>query len=98
MLGFVINLDYNKNPVLVLLNGDNPDLKYEQKLISEKFEFTRVEPGKYLLWCFLDENNDGKYDYGWPDPIKYSERFSFYPDTLNLRPRWEVTDLKFKFN
>ena len=96
--GYVINLDYNKNPVLVLLNGDNPDLKYEQKLISEKFEFTRVEPGKYLLWCFLDENNDGKYDYGWPDPIKYSERFSFYPDTLNLRPRWEVTDLKFKFN
>jgi hypothetical protein len=96
--GYVINLDYNKNPVLVLLSGDNPDLKYEQKLISEKFEFTRVEPGKYLLWCFLDENNDGKYDYGWPDPIKYSERFSFYPDTLNLRPRWEVTDLKFKFN
>jgi hypothetical protein len=95
--GYVINLDYNKNPVLVLLSGETPGLKYEQKLISEKFEFTRVEPGKYLLWCFLDENNDGKYDYGWPEPIKYSERFSFYPDTLTLRPRWEVTDLKFKF-
>lgn len=95
--GFVINLDYNKNPVLILENGETPDLNYEQKLISEKFEFTRVEPGKYILWCYLDENNDGKYNYGWPEPIKYSERFSFYPDTLTLRPRWEVTDLNFKF-
>jgi len=96
--GFVINLDYSKNPVVVLESGEISGLKYEQKLNSEKFEFTRVEPGKYVLWCFLDENNDGKYNYGWPDPIKYSERFSFYPDTLTLRPRWEVTDLKFKFN
>ncbi|MCW8810987.1 MAG: Ig-like domain-containing protein [Ignavibacteriaceae bacterium] len=95
--GFVINLDYSKNPVVVLESGEISGLKYEQKLNSEKFEFTRVEPGKYVLWCFLDENNDGKYNYGWPEPIKYSERFSFYPDTLTLRPRWEVTDLNFKF-
>jgi hypothetical protein len=95
--GYVINLDYNKNPIVLLESGDTPGLKYEQKLNSEKFEFSRVEPGKYLLWCFLDENNDGKYNYGWPEPIQYSERFSFYPDTLTLRPRWEVTDLKFKF-
>lgn len=95
--GYVINLDYNKNPVVILESGDTPGLKYRQKLGSEKFEFTRVEPGKYVLWCFLDENDDGKYDYGWPEPIKYSESFSFYPDTLTLRPRWEVTDLNFKF-
>lgn len=95
--GFVINLDYNKNPVVLLESGDTPGLKYEQKLSSEKFEFSRIEPGKYVLWCFLDENNNGKYDYGWPEPILFSERFSFYPDTLNLRPRWEVTDLNFKF-
>ena len=95
--GFVINLDYNKNPVLILESGETPDLKYEQKLSSEKFEFTRVEPGKYILWCFLDEDNNGKYNYGWPEPIKYSERFAFYSDTLTLRPRWEVTDLNFNF-
>jgi hypothetical protein len=95
--GYIIDLDFSKNPVLVLENGETPGMKYEQKLKSEKFEFSRVEPGKYLLWCFIDENDDGKFEYGWPEPIKYSERFSFYPDTLNLRPRWEVTDLKFKF-
>ncbi len=95
--GNIINLDYSKFPTLVLENTADSKLKYEQKPESDKFEFNRVEPGKYLLWCYLDKNNDGKYNYGWPEPIEYSESFSFYPDTLNLRPRWEVSDLIFKF-
>ncbi|MEJ2103465.1 MAG: Ig-like domain-containing protein [Ignavibacteriaceae bacterium] len=95
--GFIINLDFDKHPILVLQSSENEELNYSRTITSNDFEFTRVIPGKYLLWCYLDENNNGEYDYGWPEPIKYSERFSFYPDTLNLRPRWEVTDLKFKF-
>ena len=95
--GNVINLDYSKTPTLVLENTSTPQFKYEQKLESDKFGFNRIEPGKYLLWCYLDENSDGEFNYGWPEPIEFSERFSFYPDTLNLRPRWEVTDLIFKF-
>lgn len=97
LTGNVINLDYSKTSNLILENTSTPQLKYEQKLESDKFEFNRIEPGKYLLWCYLDENNDGKFNYGWPEPIKYSESFSIYPDTLNLRPRWEVSDLIFKF-
>jgi len=95
--GNIINVDYSKNPILILENDATPPLKCEQKLKSDKFEFTRVEPGKYLLKCYLDENNDGKYNYGWPEPIEFSEKFSFHPDTLHLRPRWEVTDLIFRF-
>jgi hypothetical protein len=95
--GFIINLDFDKHPILVLQSSENEELNYSRTITNNDFEFTRVIPGKYLLWCYLDEDNNGEYDYGWPEPIKYSERFSFYPDTLNLRPRWEVTDLKFKF-
>ena len=95
--GNIINLDYTKSPILVLENIETLQLKYEQKPELDKFEFSRIEPGKYLLWCYLDENGDGKYNYGWPDPIEFSESFSFYPDTLNLRPRWEVTELVFRF-
>jgi hypothetical protein len=95
--GNIIDLSFAKNPYLVLENTAEHQLKYEQKLESDKFEFSRIEPGKYLLWCYLDENGNGKFDYGWPEPIEYSEIFSFYPDTLNLRPRWEVSDLIFKF-
>lgn len=95
--GNVINLDYTKNPVLILENVETPQFKYEHKPNLDKFEFNRVEPGKYLLWCYLDADSSAKFNYGWPEPIEFSERFSFYPDTLNLRPRWEVTDLIFKF-
>lgn len=95
--GSIIDLNYTKNPILILENGENPELKYQVNITTGKFEFTRVEPGKYILWCYLDADSSGKYNYGWPEPIEFSERFSFYPDTLNLRPRWEVTDLIFKF-
>jgi hypothetical protein len=95
--GNVINLDYTKNPVLILESVETPQLKYEHKPNLDKFEFNRVEPGKYLLWCFLDADSSGKYNYGWPEPIDFSERFAFHPDTVNLRPRWEVTDLIFRF-
>jgi len=95
--GNVIDLSFAKNPYLVLENTEEPKFKYEQKLTSDKFEFNRIEPGKYLLWSYLDENGDEKFNYGWPEPIEYSESFVFYPDTLNLRPRWEVSDLIFKF-
>ena len=95
--GNVINLDYTKNPVLILESVETPQLKFEHKPNLDKFEFTRVEPGKYLLWCFLDADSSGKYNYGWPEPIEFSERFAFHPDTLNLRPRWEITDLVFRF-
>ena len=95
--GNVINLDYTKNPVLLLENVETPQLKYEHIPKLDKFEFTRVEPGKYLLWCYLDADSSGNYTYGWPEPIEYSEKFSFHPDTLHLRPRWEVTDVIFRF-
>jgi len=95
--GNIINLNYSKSPTLVLQNTSNQKLKYQQKPEVNKFEFNRIEPGEYLLWCFLDEDNDGRYEYGWPQPIKFSEPFSFFPDTINLRPRWEVSDLIFRF-
>ncbi len=95
--GKVLNLDYSRNPVLILENGETPNLKYDQELITENFEFSRIEPGKYVLWCFLDENNDGEFNFGSIEPINFSETFSVYPDTINLRPRWEITDLNFKF-
>ncbi len=83
------------NPILVLENSENDELIYKKNISSENFEYTRVEPGKYLLWCFLDEDENGEFNFGYPNPFEYSERFYFYPDTLNLRPRWEFTDLQF---
>ncbi|AFH49159.1 Hypothetical protein IALB_1449 [Ignavibacterium album JCM 16511] len=83
--------------VLVLESTNNPDKKYFHKAASSSdFSFERIEAGTYRLWAFQDKNNDGKYNYGWFAPFRFSEKFYVYPEELNLRPRWTLTDLLFQ--
>jgi hypothetical protein len=84
------------NFLLVLTSIDKTTLFYQTKPNAKsEFNFDRVESGKYMLWGFYDNNMNEKYDYGYPSPLEYSERFFVYKDTLELRPRWSVTDLRF---
>lgn len=83
--------------VLVLESVANPDIKYFTKPnIKSEFSFERIEAGAYNLWAFEDKDFDGKYDYGWFYPFRFSERFYVYPEVINLKPRWSLTDLQFK--
>lgn len=97
IMGNIFNADLNKNPVIVLESIDEKKIIYKTKPKADsKYGFDRIQPGKYLLWCFLDEDSSGTYSYGYPFPFKPSEKFSFYPDTLNLRARWVQTDINFR--
>ncbi len=84
------------NPILVLSGIDKDKLvSYIKPDTNGNFKFDRVSGGKYVLWYFSDKDSSGKYTYGKALPYKPSENFSFYPDTLNLRPRWVVTGINF---
>lgn len=82
---------------LILESVESKDKNYKS-IVTEKgeFNFERVDPGKYLLWGFYDLNQNGKYDFGYPSPLEYSERFFVYKDTLELKPRWSITDIIFE--
>lgn len=96
--GQINDVNFKKNPILVLSGIDNSKTVYNKNLNgSNKFNFDRVQPGKYLFWCYFDEDSSKTYTYGYPFPFKPSEEFSFYPDTLNLRARWVQTDINFNF-
>lgn len=96
--GKINNVDLNKNPMLVLSAVNDFKPVYSKNLNGDStFSFDRVVPGKYLFWCYLDEDSSKTYTYGYPFPYKPSEEFSFYPDTLNLRARWVQTDINFDF-
>lgn len=83
--------------ILVLENSAKPEKKYFTRPDTNlNFSFERIEAGSYRLWAFKDLNNDGQYDYGWFYPFRFSEKFYFYPEELNLRPRWSLTDLLFE--
>jgi hypothetical protein len=94
--GILLNIDLSNNPVLLLQNAENKELVYKNIITSTEFEFTRIEPGNYQLWCFLDKDSSDTFNYGWAQPFETSEKFYVYPDTLNLKPRWVVTDVKFR--
>jgi hypothetical protein len=98
--GAVSDADTSKNnDVVVVMQSVDKDKKvYKKKTKKDlKFHFEKITPGKYILWSFIDKDGDGKYSYGRPYPFKSSEKFAFYPDTLNLRARWPVEDIQVRY-
>jgi hypothetical protein len=86
----------NDNLMIVLESELNSENKYSVKLDPKKtFEFERILPGRYKLWAFEDRNENGKYDYGLLSPFEFSERFYFYPEIIEIKPRWSISDLIF---
>jgi hypothetical protein len=95
--GKLIGVDVSLNPILVLQEDNKGLIYYTKPDELMNFNFQRIEPGHYSLWCFLDEDGSGNYSFGLPDPIKHAERFSYYFDKLTLKARWSLTDINFIF-
>jgi len=96
--GEITGVEGKKNVQVVLQAAGESRKKYKKPAgQSGKFNFERVQPGKYLLWAYEDKDSSNTYSNGYPFPFKPSEEFGFYPDTLNLRARWSQGDIKFKF-
>jgi hypothetical protein len=97
--GRVENLSQNKGEIVIDLKKlEKPELSYEKRLKEPgDFKFESVFPGKYNLKAYLDLNGNGILDLGKPLPFEPAEPEIFYPDTLNLRPRWETEGVILKF-
>lgn len=84
--------------MIVLSSASRGEREYKVKPVpNSKFNFSKIVPGKYLLWGFADQNGNNSYDIGKIIPYKKSEKFVFHPDTLNLRARWPVGDIILDF-
>lgn len=90
----------NKENLILVLELDTDSEKKQKLILNEKnsFEFDRILPGKYKLWAFEDLNNNGEYDFGSLFPFGFAEKFYFYPEVIEVKARWTVTDLIFKIN
>lgn len=82
------------NFIITARNLDK-QIEYNKILSADEVEYNLEEllPGKYVIEVFEDRNENGIYDYGSIYPYELSELFSVYPDTLNLRARWPITDV-----
>jgi uncharacterized protein (DUF2141 family) len=93
------NLGSSKGEIIIILEkAQAPEFRYEKKLKEPgEFRFDNVFPGKYNLSAYLDLNQNSILDQGKPFPFEPAEPQVVYPDTLNIRPRWETEGVILKF-
>lgn len=94
--GDVIVVDSSKADYQVILIAENHKTKQIEylKLTDNRFS-KELLPGKYKLTAFIDSDANGKRSLGNAFPYALSETFAVYPDTVKVRPRFEVAEIKF---
>jgi hypothetical protein len=91
--------DTSKDVYVVLEKAEREKKSYSQKANKKgDFDIKKVIPGKYLLWSYIDSDKSKSYSKGKVNHLIFSEKFKYYPDTLNLRARWPVGDIKIQFD
>ncbi|MFA7288440.1 MAG: Ig-like domain-containing protein [Melioribacteraceae bacterium] len=96
--GSVESDEGNKNPIIVKLADTKSKTEINSvKVDANKFKLTKILPGKYFLYTFIDADSNSVYTNGKLSPFVYSEKFILYPDTLKIKSRWSLEDLKIKF-
>ncbi len=63
---------------------------WEQASPYGEFYIDRLLAGTYKLRAFFDRNNNGEFDGGMIRPFTFAEPIALYPDTVNVRARWET--------
>lgn len=86
--------DYRKY-FIQLINEKNEVIK---ELDSEKqYTFNNVPPGKYKIRILIDNNEDGKWDFGDIRKNIAPEGVIFFPETLTVRANWEQQNIDISF-
>ncbi|NSW45445.1 MAG: Ig-like domain-containing protein [Bacteroidales bacterium] len=80
----------NKYLVIELLNDKNQRLRTYTITENQTINIQHLEPGKYNLRCFIDENQNGKWDNGYYILKKQPEKVYIYPQTFQLRANWDL--------
>jgi hypothetical protein len=84
--------------VLTLSLIDKGGKRYQKTLPQPgSFLFENILPGKYMPGAYVDLNKDGNLTIGNPKPFVPSEPFTFFPDTVTVRSRWETEGVELKF-
>lgn len=94
--GEFLNNDENSKIILVL-TGVDKKFSFQEECINNRFNFNRILPGRYLISYFEDRDSNGVYNYGSYLPFLPSEKFGYISDTLNLRARWPIGDIKLEW-
>ncbi|HET8809697.1 MAG TPA: Ig-like domain-containing protein [Flavobacteriaceae bacterium] len=89
-----MNLQNVKNfPIIVQLVDLEGEIVQELQSGSETvFNFTNIEPGEYFVRIIFDKNENGFWDTGNYLKNRQPETVTYFPDTLQVRANWDVSE------
>lgn len=82
----------NEKNVIVQLLTNSDGVYKETKANKGQAEFYYVKPGDYYMRMFIDENDNGKWDTGDFDQDLQPETVYYYPDVLQCKAKWDLTE------
>lgn len=78
-------------PIIVQMTDEKGVTKKELYATEPRvFEFTNIDPAKYLLRVIYDDNGNQKWDTGNYLQGIQPEKVSYYPNTVEVRANWEL--------
>ncbi len=86
-----LNIPGTGNLAIVELLDNNGNVVATQHTNNSRCSFFFIEPGKYYLRLFIDENSNGIWDFGDVSKGLQPEKVSYYPHALDLRALFEYT-------
>lgn len=92
-----VNKDDAVGTVIVtarIVGQKNPITKSTTVEQPGPFQLSQLPEGLYVMEAFRDRNDNGKFDAGRVFPFVMSERFSIAGDTLKLRARWPLENVR----
>ena len=97
ILGYV-NYD-GKQPVKVKAHKIGSELYYIADVVNQKFNLSNLPSGLYELWGFEVFNtlDPDIYFSGLWAPYHRAAQFAIYPDTIDVRVRWDVEGIIINF-
>lgn len=86
---FVTLSNYDNGHAYVqLLRGDKPHRTVAAS--GDHADFFYLNPGKYYLRMFVDQNGNGKWDTGLYEAGQQPEPVYYYPQAIELRANWDT--------
>ena len=83
---------------VILINKENNFISYSKRLIdSLGFIFENIPEGNYVIFSYIDKNENGKFDEGNYFPFSPAEEFVIYETDLNVKGAWNLDNIFLKY-
>lgn len=80
-------------PIIVQLTNEKGEVKAEQYSTSQtSIRFEHITPGKFLFRIIYDTNENGIWDTGNYLEKRQPEEIIYFPEVLDVRPNWDITE------